>query len=581
MIGADMFYQIDMRLQELKERKNVPFGGVSVFLFGDILQIKPVRSDFLFSKPKYHLFSNSYLILPMWDMFEKRFLTFNHRQGDDLIYSEILNKIRLCDGREGEIDQDHLDILKDRVFDRNDPQIPTDALYLTARNSEVNLINEQRLSVISGDIIELKAIVMTGKSLNTKPRINWNTGEVWNTPLQANLKLKIGAKVMLTYNVDTCDGLTNGARGELIGCETHVIDEKVRVRRLYVHFVEERMGREKRKACHSTPYLSNLQKMFPHKNPTPVDRLEFKFSNSSDGKSCDNTAINFPLRLCFATTSHKIQGQTVRKPNKLVVDLKNVFQAALSYVMLSRVESLDQIFIIDDVYPRKIYPDKVAKSEFLKMSESLVAENKEQAYLNILSLNIRSLSKHLPDLILEQNIRDRDLILLQQTCLPADQVDTSKFDIEDFQCEFNSVGNGGGLAVYFRDSFHHVKNITKKMHQLTKVTSSELDVICVYISPQSKSQYCQLTFLRDLQSILDSRKKTVIVGDFNIESVDSVIGKEMRNWNFNQLITYPTHIDGNILDHCYTSDQISVKSVKIQQEPVYYSDHDKIEISLH
>ena len=73
--------------------------------------------------------------------------------------------------------------------------------------------------------------------------------------------------------------------------------------------------------------------------------------------------------------------------------------------MLSRVESLDQIFIIDDVYPRKIYPDKVAKSEFLKMSESLVAENKEQAYLNILSLNIRSLSKHLPDLILEHKVK--------------------------------------------------------------------------------------------------------------------------------------------------------------------------------
>ena len=34
MIKADMFYQLDLRLRELKQNMDVPFGGCSVLLFG-------------------------------------------------------------------------------------------------------------------------------------------------------------------------------------------------------------------------------------------------------------------------------------------------------------------------------------------------------------------------------------------------------------------------------------------------------------------------------------------------------------------------------------------------------------------
>ena len=52
MVKADMLYQLDLKLQELKERVGIPFGGVSIMLLGDILQLRPVLGAFIFEKPK-------------------------------------------------------------------------------------------------------------------------------------------------------------------------------------------------------------------------------------------------------------------------------------------------------------------------------------------------------------------------------------------------------------------------------------------------------------------------------------------------------------------------------------------------
>ena len=39
MVKADMMYQLDLRLQEIKERIGESFGGISIFCFDDILQL--------------------------------------------------------------------------------------------------------------------------------------------------------------------------------------------------------------------------------------------------------------------------------------------------------------------------------------------------------------------------------------------------------------------------------------------------------------------------------------------------------------------------------------------------------------
>ena len=580
-LRSDILYQIDLRLQEIKVN-NLPFGGVSVFLFGDINQLQPVAGRHIFDEPTHERYKLSHILYPLWKNFKKYFLTFNHRQGEDLLYSNILNRLRVADGRQGEISNEDLAVLKTRVFKQNHRDIPNEALELVATNIEVNSINNKRLKETPGELIKSDSIILSKTGSNIKPTIN-NCGEVKNTPLQAYLQLKIGVKVMLTYNVDTCDGLTNGARGQLIGCEIDGLDPDKRVKRLYVHFFDIKAGRERRKHVKLTPALKQIKENFPDKLPTPVDRLEFKYSPTQTRVSTENTAINFPLRLCFATTAHRMQGQTVMKPASLVLHLKNVFSGGQAYVMLSRVQTLNQLFLIDDVFPKKIYYNKEANEELqnmLKNSENCNKDIGDKCSLNLLSFNIRSLQKHFADIVLEKNIQNHDMILLQQTCLTGDQPPPGDFDIEQYNCHFNSSGAGGGLAVYYKSNFYHVADIKHKHYQLTKFSSTDFNVICVYRSREERKDK-QIDFLKDLVKFLNNKKKTIITGDFNTNSETSVISQELKSWNYKQLITSPTHRDGNIIDHCYISDNIRVDSINIKQTPVYYTDHDKIQINFH
>ena len=69
--------------------------------------------------------------------------------------------------------------------------------------------------------------------------------------------------------------------------------------------------------------------------------------------ACSLTS-NIQRKVAFAVTGHKIQGQTVKKPQKVIVDLRSVFQPAMAYVMMSRVESIDQLYILEKFNESKI-----------------------------------------------------------------------------------------------------------------------------------------------------------------------------------------------------------------------------------
>ena len=145
---------------------------------------------------------------------------------------------------------------------------------------------------------------------------------------------------MLTYNVDTSDGLTNGARGELIGI---VKDTGGNISKLVVQFENKTIGQEKMKQ------YKEMSKKYPC--GTVIEKVNFPFSISKSKKTVISTAmvIQFPLKLAFACTAHKIQGATIAKPQKAIINTADTFSPAMIYVMLSRVCTLSQIFILNEI----------------------------------------------------------------------------------------------------------------------------------------------------------------------------------------------------------------------------------------
>ena len=123
----------------------------------------------------------------------------------------------------GEESSEDLKLLSTRIRHRNDPSIPKDAVYIFATNIQVNKMNKVCLEQLETEEFVVKAKVSHKTMKNYKPLVD-NDGNIHGTGLQNELKLKIGAKVLLTNNLRTSDGLTNGAFGEILGYEFKLDD---------------------------------------------------------------------------------------------------------------------------------------------------------------------------------------------------------------------------------------------------------------------------------------------------------------------------------------------------------------------
>ena len=124
-----------------------------------------------------------------------------------------MNRVRV-----GKHTNEDLATLKKRVKAKDHADLQTASLYIMCKRKPCYKMNNGHINSLDEDLftVEAKHHYATQSKTKPKPYISPYDGVVGPTSFMDNLKLKIGAKMMIIYNIDTADGLTNGQMGTLV-----------------------------------------------------------------------------------------------------------------------------------------------------------------------------------------------------------------------------------------------------------------------------------------------------------------------------------------------------------------------------
>jgi ATP-dependent exoDNAse (exonuclease V) alpha subunit len=268
---------------KLLRENNEPFGGLQVILVGDLFQLPPVTrgSEAL----DFAHLSRA------WQELDPKvcYLTEQHRQtevGDGLL--DLLEAMRRNDVQEA-----HELMLQERLGRQPDDHIVATKLY--SHNIDVDSVNALQLKQLPG----------------TKHRYQMHLGGqkaraeqlVKSLLAPEVLELALDAEVMFVVN-DPVKGFYNGSRGRVVDFDGD---------RPIVHL----------------------------QNGKVIEVESHDWSFEEDGK-VRASATQLPLRLAWAITIHKSQGMSL---DSAVIDLSKSFTPGMGYVALSRVRSLDGLYL--------------------------------------------------------------------------------------------------------------------------------------------------------------------------------------------------------------------------------------------
>lgn len=332
MVNADLMDAIDRALRQARGRRGEPFGGTQVVMFGDPYQLAPVppRGDELrYVRDHYRSFwffdakvwvgeaaTDGILDVGSYGAeLNIRELVDIHRQADPA-FKAMLNAVRY-----GRVTADIAQVLNDTGA--RTPPDPADGehpiITLATRNDIVNSINRRHLDEL------------VGREQTAVAEINGDFGRGDAAyPADVELKLKVGAQVMFLRNDTASFGEPPRWVNGTIGTVTRIAGDTVRVDVEGQEFDVE---------------------------PSVWEKYRYSYNPGSKSLSRDIVAefTQFPLKLAWAVTIHKSQGKTY---DRAIIDLgSGAFAPGQTYVALSRLTSLDGLYLSRPLRPRDIQVD--------------------------------------------------------------------------------------------------------------------------------------------------------------------------------------------------------------------------------
>lgn len=336
MVRADLLDCMAIALERFGPHPGRPFGGVQLILVGDLYQLPPVVTD-----GETEFFSSTYASPYFFDAksfstasFPTVQLTKVFRQEGSQELIDVLNAVR-----GGRVLNDQLETLNARV----DPtfETPTDELWLTltTTNRIANARNHAMLDRLPGRE-HVSAAGITGDLSEFDP------------PTETALPFKVGAQVMM---------LTNHPSGEWVNGTLATIA-----------------------AISGTDDDPSVTIELPDGTRHDVGRHTWEVTRAgvSGGRLTSEpvgTFTQLPIRLAWAITIHKSQGQTLQRA---VVDLSGgTFADGQLYVALSRLTSLDGLVLTRPIVPKDLHTNTHVR-RFLQTGATNVA-TRGRAYIGV------------------------------------------------------------------------------------------------------------------------------------------------------------------------------------------------------
>jgi len=323
MMSQKIFELLDM-IGKKTRKNNLPFGGIQIIFSGDFYQLPPVGNK---DDPETVRFCFES------EQWTKTFSLENHVQlieifrQKDLVYASILNQIR-----EGRIKKSSCRILEEcvnRPLSKDTSIIPT---KLFPTRHKVDMVNQTEMVKLCADEIEYKIkynydLPMTEKEKCKRLEYSKEQIQTELQYIQSNLlceetiKLKVGCQVMCIVNIELPNGsmICNGSQGIV----TKITENNTPI-------VKYNSGVDMTMNCHVW------------------------MSDNIPGIGISQ----IPLILAWALTIHKSQGATL---DSAEIDVgSSIFECGQTYVALSRIKSLDGLYLTG-FDPTKIRINKKVK----------------------------------------------------------------------------------------------------------------------------------------------------------------------------------------------------------------------------